>query len=92
MKAKPRVSALRGRASRHSRCQRVGRDRIFLCRRLGQTEDRAQQPGYPGDVGSSMRTAFDGTVAMVGGILTTDGAALAETGWAVIAGAAGLSA
>jgi len=38
---------------------------------------------------STQRAAFDGTVAVVGAILTTDGAALAETGAAVAAGAAG---
>jgi hypothetical protein len=37
---------------------------------------------------SNQRAAFDGTVAMVGAVLTTDGAALGETGSAVVAAAA----
>ena len=41
---------------------------------------------------STQRAAFDGTVAVVGAILTTDGAALAETGSAVVAAAADLEA
>jgi hypothetical protein len=41
---------------------------------------------------STQRAAFDGTVAVIGAILTTDGAALAETGSAVPAAAPGLSA
>jgi len=40
---------------------------------------------------STQRAAFDGTVAVVGASLTTDGAVLAETGSAVIETAAGLS-
>lgn len=40
---------------------------------------------------STQRAAFDGTVAVVEAVLTTDGAALAETGAAVAAGAAGRS-
>jgi hypothetical protein len=51
MKAKRRVPTLRGRASRHSRCHRVGYDSNFVATHLGQTEDRAQQPGVSGDVG-----------------------------------------
>ena len=39
---------------------------------------------------STQRAAFDGTVAVVGAVLTTDGAALAETGSTVSAAAAGL--
>jgi hypothetical protein len=41
---------------------------------------------------STQRAAFDGTVAVLGAILTTNGAELAETGWAVVASAADLSA
>jgi hypothetical protein len=41
---------------------------------------------------STQRAAFDGTVAVVGAVLTTDGAALAETGSAVVAAAAAPSA
>jgi hypothetical protein len=41
---------------------------------------------------STQRAAFDGTVAMVGAISTTDGAALAETGAPVVPAAAGPSA
>ena len=40
---------------------------------------------------STQRAAFDGTVAVVGAVLTTDGAALAETGSTLVAAAAGLS-
>jgi hypothetical protein len=41
---------------------------------------------------STQRAAFDGTVVVVGAVLTTDGAALAETGSAAVAAAAALSA
>ena len=41
---------------------------------------------------SSQRAAFDGTVAVIGAVLTTDGAALAETGSAAVVAAAALSA
>ena len=41
---------------------------------------------------STQRAAFDGTVAVVGAVLTTDGAALAETGSAAVAAAAALEA
>jgi hypothetical protein len=41
---------------------------------------------------STRRAAFDGTVAVVGAVLTTDGAVLAQTGSAVLAAAPGLSA
>jgi hypothetical protein len=40
---------------------------------------------------STQRAAFDGTVAVVGAVLTTDGAALAETASTLVAAAAGLS-
>ena len=39
---------------------------------------------------SSQRAAFDGTVAVIGAVLTTDGAALAETGSALLAAVADL--
>ena len=41
-------------------------------------------------VPSLQRAAFDGTVAVLRAVLTTDGAALAETGSTVIADTAGL--
>ena len=41
---------------------------------------------------STQRAAFDGTVAVVGAILTTDGAALTESGSAVTAAPADLEA
>jgi hypothetical protein len=39
------------RAARRFGCQRDRLRSNFVATHLGQTEDRAQQPGYPGDVG-----------------------------------------
>src|SRR5271170_7526054 len=48
MKAKQRVPVPRARAARHFGCQGLGCDRIWLRRRVNETENHAQQSGIWG--------------------------------------------
>src|ERR1700730_17109495 len=51
-RGKAACSSAARRATRRCGCQRDRLRSNFVATRLGQTEARAQQPGYPGDVGS----------------------------------------
>ncbi len=55
MKAKPRVPGQGGRASRYVGCQRGWLRPNFVAVRRDETENRTQQPGYPGDVVVSVK-------------------------------------
>ncbi len=84
IKAQQRVSALRG-PSVPSFWLSTGRLRSnFVVVRLGQTEDRAQQPRDTGNVGFSLFALAAGAARWVGWVTPFGGVALI-VGWAALA-------